>query len=80
MTQRITAIPDEPRRGGTMKVCYDFVGLSVESVVLNIDFDPPDGSVSVSLTPTSPCANVSVPDTAMAWQSTTIPTCRPNYC
>lgn len=53
--------------GQKMTVCYDFpVEPPPSSTQLEITFNPPSGSMSVTLYPLSPCVEIDIPSTAIS--------------
>lgn len=76
--QRISVTPMPPQAGAVCKVCYDFSGTGLTSVKLVIAFVP-SGSTTVTLTPASPCADVSVPANATGMEITDLTGTSPKF-
>ena len=65
--KRYILSPDPPKAGSSLIVCYDFItpdenGDSASSpVAIDLTYEPPTGSLSITLTAGVCCETVSVP-------------------
>lgn len=63
--QRITVFPIPPVQGMHVQICFDFDDVAnLDACVLDVNWSPSAGSVSVQLTSDEPCVELVVPDTA----------------
>ncbi|MEO0478399.1 MAG: hypothetical protein AAF196_02865 [Planctomycetota bacterium] len=66
-TPSISVTPSPATAGGTIEVCYDFTGSTVDTVQLQVEFDLLGGGTeqkTISLSKTDNCETVDVPSNA----------------
>jgi hypothetical protein len=62
--QRITLNPANPVQGGTVRICYDFLGTDLIQTTLTVTFTPGGQTTQHVVTETDPCFDIDVPGNA----------------